>query len=70
MRIAKPNGVCWCGCGKPTGKGSYFVSGHDRKAESAVMQLRYGSVAEFLAHHGFGPGRMNLQDELASHKSK
>ncbi|MEX2242606.1 MAG: hypothetical protein WD716_02040 [Fimbriimonadaceae bacterium] len=69
MRIDKPNGVCWCGCGKPTGKGAYFVSGHDKKAESAVMQIRYGGVAEMLVHHGFGPGGLNLHDEHAKWKA-
>jgi hypothetical protein len=35
---------------------SFFVSGHDKVAESAVIMAEYGSVADFLAAHGYGPG--------------
>ena len=52
---AQPTGLCWCGCGERTGVGKHFVIGHDRKAEVALVKVKYGSIAEMLAHHGFGP---------------
>ncbi len=59
-----PTGVCWCGCGATTRIGSFFVSGHDKAAEAAVILVRYGGVPQFLARHGFGPGGLNPRDEL------
>ena len=50
-----PTGKCWCGCGEDVPVGSFFRSGHDRKAESAVIAMEYGSVVEFLAEHGYTP---------------
>ncbi|MET8451636.1 hypothetical protein [Streptomyces sp. NPDC005209] len=53
-----PTGTCWCGCGKDTAIGSYFVRGHDKIAEAALMALEYGSsVPQLLHRHGFGPQR-------------
>ena len=54
-----PNGACWCGCGSDTTPGNFWVPGHDKRAEAAVINLKYGSVAEFLVEHGFGPGGRN-----------
>jgi len=68
MVKAQPTGSCWCGCGAETARGSFFVPGHDRVAETAVVQTRYGSVPDFLLHHGFGPGKLNPKDELAAHR--
>lgn len=51
-----PTGSCWCGCGGETGIGSFFLAGHDKTAESAVILVEYGGVPEFLVHHGYGPG--------------
>lgn len=53
----KPTGKCWCGCGTDIGKESFFAAGHDKRAESMLLKLLYGSentVAAFLAAHGFG----------------
>ena len=50
-----PTGKCWCGCGADVPIGSFFLSGHDRRAESAVIAMKYGSVVEFLAKHGYAP---------------
>jgi hypothetical protein len=55
---------CWCGCGERPGRGSRFRPGHDRFAESAVIRLVYGSVPQFIAQHGYGPGGRNLRQEL------
>ena len=53
-------GECWCGCGEGTTQGKFFVSGHDRRAEAAVIKAEYGDVAEFIVAHGYGPGRKKL----------
>ena len=50
-----PTGECWCGCGAEIGIGSFFASGHDKVAESRVIREQYGSVADFVAAHGYQP---------------
>jgi hypothetical protein len=60
----QPNGKCWCCCGEPAGRKSFFKQGHDRVAESAVIMLKYGGVPEFMAAHGYGPGRINIREEI------
>lgn len=71
-----PTGTCWCGCGKETAIGSFFLSGHDKIAEAAVICSEYGSVAAFLVRHGYGPGGKNPGEVLAickqqaKHKAK
>ena len=52
---AQPTGLCWCGCGGKTNAGKYFIPGHDRKAEAALVKMKYGNIAGMLAHHGFCP---------------
>lgn len=59
-----PTGECWCGCGAETSVGAFFVSGHDKRAESAVVKVDYGSVPRLLVKHGFGPGGRNAAEEL------
>jgi hypothetical protein len=59
-----PTGECWCGCGEETSRGAFFVSGHDKRAESAVVKVVYGSVPALLVEHGFGPGGRNASEEL------
>ena len=39
-----PTGECWCGCGVETAIGSFFLPGHDKTAESAVISVEYGGV--------------------------
>lgn len=65
-----PTGTCWCGCGQQTKIGSFFLSGHDRIAESAVVKMKYGGVAEFIAHHGYGPDGKNAREELAAWRKR
>lgn len=55
MRRVFPTGKCWCGCGESTERTSFFVPGHDKKAEAKVVKAEYGSVVEFLSAHGYGP---------------
>ncbi len=59
-----PTGYCWCGCGKETGIGSFFLPGHDKIAESAVILVEYGGVPRFLQDNGYGPGGKNPRTEL------
>lgn len=65
----KPSGQCWCGCGTETGKESFFAAGHDKRAESMLLKLLYGSenaVAAFLNDHGFGPDKSLTEAVQAS----
>jgi hypothetical protein len=64
-----PTGECWCGCGEEVPTRSFFVSGHDRRAESAVIKYEYGSVAGFLDAHGYGPGGKSAHDLPSARKS-
>ena len=57
-----PTGTCWCGCGAETRRGSFFLSGHDRRAESALVAVEYGGIPEMLVAHGYGPGGKSLKD--------
>jgi hypothetical protein len=59
-----PTGTCWCGCGADTKLGSFFLSGHDKVAESAVVNVEYGGVVQFLDRHGYGPGGKNPRQTL------
>ena len=58
-----PDGKCWCGCGGDATIGKFFLPTHDRKAESMVIKMHYGSIAHFLNALGYGPGGKNLSDE-------
>lgn len=65
-----PDGHCWCGCGAETKIGSFFLAGHDRIAESAVVKMEYGGVAQFIVAHGYGPDGKNPTKELVAFKKK
>lgn len=65
-----PTGNCWCGCGAETPIGAFFAPGHDKRAESAVILAEYGSVAEFLAAHGYGPGGKSPQATLVQRRQE
>lgn len=55
MRRVYPTGKCWCGCGEATERTSFFIPGHDKRAEAKVVKEVYGSVVELLVAHGYGP---------------
>lgn len=63
--LAYPTGECYCGCGTKIPRTRFFVATHDRKAESMLIKLRFGSIADFVAQLGYGPGRKNLTEEFA-----
>ena len=72
MKMAKrilPNGKCWCGCGADAQIGKFFLSGHDRAAESAVIKVEYGGVVRFLIAHGYDPERKNPTEELKKYQA-
>ncbi|MFI0156246.1 hypothetical protein [Streptomyces lydicus] len=51
-----PTGTCWCGCEGEAGIGRFFIQGHDKIAESALVATEYeGSIARLLEQHKFGP---------------
>ena len=59
MKRSIPTGTCWCGCGAEVPVGSFFVSGHDKRAEADVIEIEYGGIPEFLEALGYGPGGKN-----------
>ena len=65
-----PTGECWCGCGAETSDRSFFLPGHDKTAESAVISVEYGGVPKFLVQHGYGPGGKNAIREVDRWRSK
>ena len=56
--------------GDETKIGSFFLSGHDKFAESAVITMVYGGIPNFLDAHGFGPEGQNLREALKRWKSE
>ncbi len=65
-----PTGECWCGCGAETAIGSFFLPGHDKVAEAAVISVVYGGVPRFLVQHGYGPGGKNPKQEMARRRAE
>lgn len=68
MTDLQPTGECWCGCGTPTSPRAFFAPGHDKRAESAIVKVVYGSVPDLLDHHGYGPGGKNAHEELLKYQ--
>ena len=60
----RPTGICWYGCNSETEPTSFFIPGHDSKAESATLDLEYGGRLELLHGHGYGPSGRNLLQTL------
>lgn len=54
---ATPNGFCWCDCGGKTKPGSFFLQGHDKRADR-YLEAVDGSqtIADKLAARHFVPG--------------
>lgn len=63
-----PSGECWCGCGAEVSSQTFWVTGHDKFAESWVISTEYGTVVDFLAAHGFRPGGRNARGEHSAQK--
>ena len=59
-----PTGQCFCGCGAEVGKGSFFKTGHDKKAEGDMNAIHHDdSVVKRMIDRGYGPGGKNLHEE-------
>lgn len=51
-----PTGTCWCDCGGSTAPGSFFLQGHDKRAERYLADARgETSIAHRLAARGYIP---------------
>jgi hypothetical protein len=69
MTNLQPTGQCWCGCGETAKRGAFFMPGHDKRAEAAVVKVEYGSVPDLLDKHGYGPGgTKNASEELRKYQ--
>lgn len=66
----RPTGSCFCGCGRETSPGRYFVQGHDRKAATTLDAISNPNrpILDRLIAAGYGPGgpRDLRTDALAS----
>ena len=47
-------GQCFCGCKEKPKPANCFRPGHDRRAASNVVKLKYGDNTAFREHHGYG----------------
>jgi hypothetical protein len=70
MTTLLPTGECWCGCGESVGRGAFFVPGHDKRAEAAIVKVEYGSVPDLLDRHGYGPGGKNAHEALKKYQAE
>jgi hypothetical protein len=53
----KPNGLCYCDCGQTPSPGSYFLQGHDKRAERYLTAISGAkSIADRLAQLDYVPG--------------
>jgi hypothetical protein len=62
----RPTGYCFCGCGEKTSPNAYFKVTHDRKAETMLIRMKFGSIADFVHDSGFGPHGKSLNDEFTA----
>lgn len=69
VKDVAPTGDCWCGCGTATKPGMFFVVGHDKVAESALIEIEFGTVAGFLASYGYGADGMNIRAAIAAKRA-
>lgn len=65
---ASPNGLCWCDCGGETKPGSFFLQGHDKRADRYLEVVKGSqSIAEKLADGQYVPGQgKSLRDAVLS----
>jgi hypothetical protein len=55
---ASPNGWCFCDCGGKTKPGSFFLQGHDKRADRYLEAIDGSqSIADKLAARGFVPAQ-------------
>lgn len=59
---AAPNGLCWDDCGGSPKPGSFFLQGHDKRADRYLAAVEGSqSIAQRLAARGFVPGQGSLR---------
>ncbi len=64
MDKAVPNGLCWCDCGGHPNSGSFFLPGHDKRAERYLAIIENSEpIADRLAAKGYIPGKKSLRDD-------
>jgi hypothetical protein len=64
---ATPTGTCWCDCGGTPKPGSFFLPGHDKRADRYLAAIEGSqSIADRLASRGFVPGTDSLRDATLS----
>jgi hypothetical protein len=62
--------MCLCGCGEKTHSGSNSLPGHDRKAETKILDIHYGgSVLGLLHFHNYRSGE-ELQRAWSVHQAR
>lgn len=49
--------------------GSFFLTGHDKAAEAAVISMQLGGAPWFLVEHGYGLEDKNPKQEMAKLRS-
>jgi hypothetical protein len=66
--MATPNGMCWDDCGGHPKPGSFFLPGHDKRAERYLAALDNAKpLTDRLAVAGYVPGNKSLRaDTLLS----
>jgi hypothetical protein len=65
---AVPNGLCWDDCGGRPKPGSFFLPGHDKRAERYLVAIEGSqTIAERLAAGGYVPGQKSLRAATLSH---
>jgi len=60
---AVPNGLCWDDCGGTPKPGSFFLPGHDKRAERYMAAIEESaSIADRLNSRDFVPGKKSLRE--------
>jgi hypothetical protein len=64
MTVPEPNGLCWDGCGEATSPGSFFLAGHDKRAQAYLAVIRERrTIADELFKEGLVPGQRDIRAE-------
>ena len=61
----RPNGECFCRCGREAGPGRHFVAGHDKRAETILNGLqKHQRIVDRLVDAGYHEERITtIPDE-------
>lgn len=65
--MATPNGYCYCDCGGHTRPGSFFLQGHDKRAEKYLLAIDgTQSIADRLSTRHYIPGESGMSLRAAT----